>query len=123
MPCGWSPPAWCRRVIVVGAGGFGREPKALAVVTASRRNDTRHAGLFLFQALHVIQTAAHLEGAGGGVVFMLDPDLGARRGREARPVILRRGRHLPMHQIGRCCQFLDREPHPLLSSIIHCVAP
>lgn len=25
MPCGWSPPAWCRRVIVVGAGGFGRE--------------------------------------------------------------------------------------------------
>ena len=25
MPRGWSPPAWCRRVIVVGAGGFGRE--------------------------------------------------------------------------------------------------
>ena len=25
MPRDWSPPAWCRRLIVVGAGGFGRE--------------------------------------------------------------------------------------------------
>jgi sugar O-acyltransferase (sialic acid O-acetyltransferase NeuD family) len=25
VPFGLSPPAWCRRVIIVGAGGFGRE--------------------------------------------------------------------------------------------------
>ena len=105
MPCVWSPPAWCRRVIVVGAGGFGREPKALAVVTASRRNDTRHAGLFLFQALHVIQTAAHLEGADGSVVLVLDPDLRARAFRQQRPGVLRGRSHMAVDEFRRLLQF------------------
>ena len=72
----------------------------LAMIPARRRNQ---AALVSGPAVPIGEhnPAAHLESAGGQMVFMLDPDLGAGPSRQQRPRDLRRGRKVASHQI-RC---------------------
>jgi hypothetical protein len=68
--------------------------QGLAVIAARGGNDAVVGGAGLGEAPHVDQAAAHLEGACRGVVFVLDPDIGAQSLTEYRPLVLRcAGKH------------------------------
>jgi hypothetical protein len=60
----------------------------------AKARDAVVGGAGLGEAPHVDQAAAHLEGACRGVVFVLDPDIGAQALTEYRPLVLRcAGKH------------------------------
>ena len=85
-----------------------RERHALAVV-ATCSSDQSRTGLAGRKVLHQIQATAHLEGAGGCVVFMLDPDPGAQPLAQQRPGQLWCGQHVPMHEPRGSVQFGARK--------------
>ena len=61
----------------VVAGEAGGEGDRLAVVAAGGADDALDFWMRLFEVLHQDEAAANLEGSGGGVVFMFEPDFGA----------------------------------------------
>jgi hypothetical protein len=71
----------------------------LAVVAAGGADHAEAPGIAR-QPLEVDDAAAHLEGAHRRVVLVLDPGLGAERGGQLRPRVLRGGRHGGIDEAG-----------------------
>src|SRR4029077_6360053 len=70
----------------------------LAMVAARCGDDSLRLRPLALEPVEIDDAAAHLEGADGRVVLMLDHDLDAGLGPEQRPGILRRRRHTRAHQ-------------------------
>jgi len=62
--------------------------QGLTMIAAGRGDDTAHMRALPPQAIHVDEPATHLEGAGGSVVLVLDPDCSADPAGEQRRGIL-----------------------------------
>ena len=105
----------------MGAGGEGDR---LTVIAARGGDDAAGAGMAPPEVVHVGEAAAHLEGADGRVVLVLDPDLGAGARGQQRPGNLRRRRHGGVDGLGRrlylgqarqmdrhCASSLDRQAY------------
>src|SRR5260370_36188721 len=75
-----------RRSEAERGGGIG---DALAVIASRRGDDARYVGPAAPQIVELDHAAAHLEGAGRGMVLVLDPDLVADPAPPERPAILR----------------------------------
>jgi len=86
----------------------GGEPDGLTMVPAGRRDDTGRAGTVAPKFVHVDETAAHLEGAGRCMVFVLDPHRGADPLIEEWPPVLWRRRHRSVNQGRSGLQVLER---------------
>ena len=78
----------------------GREGDRLAVVAARGRGDPRRPAAPP-EIVEVDQPPAQLEGARGGVVLVLQPDLGPRPRAQQRPGVLRGRGHHGVHQFRR----------------------
>jgi len=61
------------------------ESKALAVIAARCRNDTGDMGPLALQPLQIDEPSAHLEGAGGRMVLVLDDHLHPKSLRQQGP--------------------------------------
>ena len=83
--------------------------QTLAVVAARGAYQARAAGLPAPVAIEIDQPTAHLEGADGRVILMLDPDLAAGALAQQRPGILRRRRHDVVDKPGRLLEFAKIE--------------
>ena len=96
------------------AGSAGGAGLALAVVAAGRGDDAGAVGLRAAEPVDQRDAAADLEGAGGGVVLVLDPDGRAGAFRQQRPGVLRGGGHVGVDEAGRVLEFAGGEHGPLL---------
>ena len=86
------------------------------MVAARGRDDARDLGTLAPEAIEVDQAAAHLEGAGGRVVLVLDPDLDGLLALadgldEHRPDVLRRGREVVADERLGASQVVEIEEH------------
>ncbi|MNI49851.1 hypothetical protein D3C73_1044860 [compost metagenome] len=82
----------------------GRQCHALAVVAAGGGDNTLDLRMRLLEPVHEGDAPAHLEGAGRGVVFMLDPHRAAQAFGQQRPGVLRRGGH---DLVNLACRLFD----------------
>ena len=62
--------------------------EGLPMVASRRRDDPTHIRPLTAQPLGIDETTAHFEGAGGRVVFVLDPHFGAGALGQQRPGVL-----------------------------------
>ena len=85
------------------------EGEALTVIAARRGNQPRGVRRAPAEPVDERHSAAHLEGAGGMMVFVLDDDLGAEPAREQRPGERRRRAQRLPHDFVRVAQFVEAE--------------
>ncbi len=83
--------------------------QALAVVAAGGGDQPAYLRLAAQQGVDIDQPATHLEGRGGRVVLVLDPQLAAQALGQQRPGQLRCRRHMTVNQLRALAQLGEVE--------------
>ena len=91
------------------AGGGRSAGLGLAVIAAGGGDDALRIRMRARQPVDEGDAAPDLEGAGGGMVFVLDPDGGAGALAQCRPVMLGRGGHVAVYEGGSLFKFPECE--------------